>query len=120
LAAYQDERLPITAKIVMANRENGSDEVFQVAHDRAPNGFKYINDIIPQEELGGIGLASEGAIADFEIESINELIARSEGTARPLSSWIGYESTIWILNRSEVMLSRFPTSSPNMFRKNLS
>ncbi|PIA96286.1 hypothetical protein CB0940_10739 [Cercospora beticola] len=83
LKAYQDERLPITAKIIMANRGNGPDHVMQVAYERAPDGFKHINDIIPQDELEGIGLAYK-AIAGFEIEKVNEAAVQTEGTAEKL------------------------------------
>lgn len=83
LRAYQDERLPITAKIVMANRGNGPDHVLQVAYERAPDGFKHINDIIPQKELEDIGLAYK-AIAGFEVERVNDLATQSEGTAERL------------------------------------
>lgn len=80
LQAYQNERLPTTAKIVMANRGNGPDHVMQVAYERAPNGFQHINDIIPQAELEGIGLAYK-AIAGFEIEKVNQLARETEGMA---------------------------------------
>lgn len=83
LQAYQDERLPVTAKIVMANRGNGPDHVLQVAHERAPVGFKHINDIIPHKELEDIGLAYK-AIAGFEVEKVNDLASKSEGTAERL------------------------------------
>lgn len=83
LQAYQTERLPVTAKIVMANRGNGPDHVLQIAHERAPNGFKHINDIIPQKELEDIGLAYK-AIAGFEVERVNDLATKSEGTAEKL------------------------------------
>lgn len=83
LKEYQDERLSITAKIVMANRGNGPDHVMELAHQRAPNGFKDINDIIPQDELDNIGLAYK-AIAGFEVDKVNELATKSEGTAEKL------------------------------------
>ncbi|EGP86545.1 unnamed protein product [Zymoseptoria tritici ST99CH_1A5] len=83
LQAYQDERLPVTAKIVMANRGNGPDHVLQIAHERAPEGFKHVNDIIPQKELEDIGLAYK-AIAGFEVDKVNALASQSEGTAERL------------------------------------
>jgi 2-polyprenyl-6-methoxyphenol hydroxylase-like FAD-dependent oxidoreductase len=51
LAEYEAARLPATAKIVLSNRQNGPEQVMQVAEDRAPNGFKHVNDVIPQTEL---------------------------------------------------------------------
>ncbi|KAK5080880.1 hypothetical protein LTR05_008196 [Lithohypha guttulata] len=83
LHQYQNDRLPVTAKIVMANRGNGPDHVMQLAYERAPDGFKHINDIIPQQELESIGLAYK-AIAGFEVEKVNDLAKRSEGTAEKL------------------------------------
>ncbi|EME46384.1 hypothetical protein DOTSEDRAFT_168948 [Dothistroma septosporum NZE10] len=84
LKAYQDERLPTTTKIVMANRGNGPDHVMQVAYERAPDGFTHINDVIPQQELEGIGLAYK-AIAGFEIEKVNDQALKTEGTAEMLA-----------------------------------
>ena len=55
LKAYELERLPPTAKIVMANRANGPDHVLQLAEERAPDGFKNVYDVIPKEELEEIG-----------------------------------------------------------------
>ncbi|KAK4893800.1 hypothetical protein LTR27_007825 [Elasticomyces elasticus] len=80
LQEYQNERLPATSRIVNANRGNGPDHVMQIAHERAPNGFKHINDIIPQEELESIGSVYKN-IAGFEVEKVNAMAERSEGTA---------------------------------------
>lgn len=51
LAEYEAARLPATAKIVLLNRQNGPEQVMQIAEARAPNGFKHVNDVIPQSEL---------------------------------------------------------------------
>lgn len=83
LKEYQDTRLPLTAKIVMANRANGPDHVMQVAHERAPNGFSHINDVIDQEELEDIGKAYK-AVAGFEIDRVNAKAKETEGTAEGL------------------------------------
>lgn len=71
LTAYQDVRLPATAKIVMANRANGPDHVLELAHQRAPDGFENIYDVIPKEELESIGAAYK-AVAGFEKDSVNQ------------------------------------------------
>jgi 2-polyprenyl-6-methoxyphenol hydroxylase-like FAD-dependent oxidoreductase len=55
LKAYELERLPPTAKIVMANRANGPDQVLQLCEERAPDGFNNVYDVVPQEELEAIG-----------------------------------------------------------------
>ncbi|KAK5048898.1 hypothetical protein LTR84_005318 [Exophiala bonariae] len=84
LQEYQSIRLPPTAAIVFANRGNGPDQVLQLAHERAPDGFKHVYDIIPKEELEGVG-AKYKAIAGFEIEAVNK-------KARETESQIGLET----------------------------
>lgn len=83
IKAYEQTRLPPTAQIVMANRANGPDHVMQVAEERAPNGFKNIYDVIPKDELEGIG-ATYKKIAGFEKESVNRKAVESEGMAEKL------------------------------------
>jgi hypothetical protein len=51
LARYEGERREATGKIVLANRGNGPDQVMQLAEERAPDGFKHVNEVIPQAEL---------------------------------------------------------------------
>ncbi|KAF2405210.1 FAD/NAD(P)-binding domain-containing protein [Trichodelitschia bisporula] len=97
LLAYQNERLPATAKIVMANRANGPDHVMQVAYERAPNGFENIHDVIPKEELEEIGRQYK-AIAGFDIESVNRKAVDTEGKAQRL----GLQSPkAWVAMRRE-------------------
>jgi 2-polyprenyl-6-methoxyphenol hydroxylase-like FAD-dependent oxidoreductase len=54
LQRYEAERREATGKIVLANRGNGPDQVMQLAEERAPDGFKHVNDVIAQEELEAI------------------------------------------------------------------
>ncbi|KAF2118734.1 hypothetical protein BDV96DRAFT_487570 [Lophiotrema nucula] len=70
LKLYEQDRLPATAKIVMANRANGPDHVLQLAEERAPDGFTNVYDVIPKDELEGIGRAYK-AVAGFEMDSVN-------------------------------------------------
>lgn len=51
LKEYEAERLPITAGIVLRNRLNGPEQVMQIAHERAPQGFAQIHDVVSQAEL---------------------------------------------------------------------
>jgi 2-polyprenyl-6-methoxyphenol hydroxylase-like FAD-dependent oxidoreductase len=51
LKAYEAERLPATATIVRANRQNGPEHCMQLAEERAPNGFDKIEDVFAQGEL---------------------------------------------------------------------
>lgn len=83
LEKYQTLRLPPTAKIVMANRANGPDHVMQVAYERAPDGFNDIHDVIPKDELEGIG-STYKAIAGFEIDKVNEGAKAGQGVSEKL------------------------------------
>lgn len=51
LARYEGERLPATAAIVRANRQNGPEQCMQLAHERAPEGFAKLEDIFAPGEL---------------------------------------------------------------------
>ena len=51
LRAYEDERRPATARIVLANRGNGPEQVMQLVETRAPGGYCRIEDVLSQAEL---------------------------------------------------------------------
>ncbi len=51
LAAYEAERLPATAAIVRANRQNGPEHCMQLAEERSPEGFKSVDDVFAPGEL---------------------------------------------------------------------
>jgi 2-polyprenyl-6-methoxyphenol hydroxylase-like FAD-dependent oxidoreductase len=51
LLAYDAERRPATARIVLANRRNGPEQVMQLVQERAPDGFARIEDVLSQREL---------------------------------------------------------------------
>jgi hypothetical protein len=77
LTAYQDARLPPTAKICFANRANGPDHVLQLAHERAPDGFENIADVIGAQELEEVGKAYK-FLAGFDMASVNEKAKETE------------------------------------------
>jgi 2-polyprenyl-6-methoxyphenol hydroxylase-like FAD-dependent oxidoreductase len=70
-AAYAAERQPRTSAIVLANRNNGPEQVMQMAEERAPEGFKDISDIISHAELAEIALRYK-QIAGFDKKSLNQ------------------------------------------------
>jgi hypothetical protein len=80
LKAYELERLPPTAKIVMANRANGPDHVLQLAEERAPDGFSNVYDVIPKEELEEIGRVYKN-VAGFEMDTVNQRAKDTEGSS---------------------------------------
>jgi 2-polyprenyl-6-methoxyphenol hydroxylase-like FAD-dependent oxidoreductase len=52
LARYEGERREATARIVLANRGNGPDQVMQLAEERAPGGFRTdVHEAISRHEL---------------------------------------------------------------------
>ena len=70
LDRYEAGRREATAKIVLANRGNGPDQVMQLAEERAPEGFKHVNDVIPQAELEAIS-ARYKQTAGFATAQVN-------------------------------------------------
>ncbi|BBG01143.1 MULTISPECIES: FAD-dependent monooxygenase [Pseudonocardia] len=60
LRAYQDERLPVTADIVLRNRAGGPEQVIDEVERRAPDGFGDLSEIMSIEERDAI-LASYAA-----------------------------------------------------------
>lgn len=69
LRAYEAERLPATAKIVLANRGNGPEICMQLAEERAPQGFARIADVFADGELDAIA-ARYKAVAGFSKEAV--------------------------------------------------
>jgi 2-polyprenyl-6-methoxyphenol hydroxylase-like FAD-dependent oxidoreductase len=70
LQAYEAERRPATARIVLANRGNGPDQIMEVVHERAPDGFRRIEDVLTLNELEEIA-ANYKRVAGFDKDSLN-------------------------------------------------
>ncbi len=70
LTAYEAERNPATARIVLANRGNGPEQVMQLVETRAPDGFARIEDVLTREELEGTAAAYK-RLAGFDKETLN-------------------------------------------------
>ena len=71
LDAYEADRLPKTANIVLLNRQNGPEQVMAIAEQRAPNGFRHIHDVMPREELEGIA-ARYKQVAGFTKDQVKK------------------------------------------------
>ncbi|MFI0372772.1 flavin-dependent oxidoreductase [Actinomadura sp. 1N219] len=54
LRAYQDERLPITAEVVLRNRKGGPENVIDEVERRAPGGFTRLEDVIDPAALEAV------------------------------------------------------------------
>jgi 2-polyprenyl-6-methoxyphenol hydroxylase-like FAD-dependent oxidoreductase len=70
LKSYEKERLEPMAAITLKNRELGPERAMQIAEERAPVGFKRIEDVIPREEMASITETYKRA-AGFDSASVN-------------------------------------------------
>jgi 2-polyprenyl-6-methoxyphenol hydroxylase-like FAD-dependent oxidoreductase len=71
LEAYEAERRPATARIVLANRGNGPEQVMQLVEQRAPEGFARIEDVLSRQELEDAA-AGYKRLAGFDKDALNE------------------------------------------------
>jgi len=70
LLAYESERRPATAELVMLNRRNGPEQVMQLVEERAPDGFDEVTDVLSRKELEDIA-ANYKRVAGFQVEALN-------------------------------------------------
>ena len=70
VAAYDAQRRPATAEVVRANREGGPMRPLRLVHERAPDGFERIEDVLSHQELAEIAAAYKRA-AGFDVEELN-------------------------------------------------
>lgn len=70
LAAYEQARRPPTSQLVLANRGNGPEQVMQLAHERAPQGFAHVHDVLSPAELEEVA-ASYKRLAGFDKDALN-------------------------------------------------
>ncbi len=83
LAAYETARRPATAALVAATRGLGPDQVLELAHDRAPDGFDDIESVIPLAERQEIA-AHFKRLAGFDPAVLNARVSLSP--PRPASA----------------------------------
>lgn len=72
LLCYEQERIHKTATIVQNNRKHGPEIVMQMVHERAPEGFERLEDVISYAELEGIANRYK-KIAGFDKKELNQL-----------------------------------------------
>jgi 2-polyprenyl-6-methoxyphenol hydroxylase-like FAD-dependent oxidoreductase len=56
ITAYDEQRRPATAAVVLANRKVGPEQCMEIVEERAPDGFTDLNAIITAEELEAISV----------------------------------------------------------------
>ena len=70
LAAYDQERLPMTAQIVRMNRKGGPEGVIDVVEDLAPDGFAKIDEVLGYDARMAI-VRGYASTAGFSREQVN-------------------------------------------------
>jgi 2-polyprenyl-6-methoxyphenol hydroxylase-like FAD-dependent oxidoreductase len=70
VAAYDAQRRPATAAVVLANRQVGPEKCMELVEQRAPNGFRNLDDVISRAELEEIA-ASYKRTAGFDPDVLN-------------------------------------------------
>lgn len=81
LAAYEQDRRPPTTALCLANRELGPEIVMKLAHERAPDGFTDIEQILPLAERAAIA-AGYKRKAGFDPELLNQRASYTCSTNR--------------------------------------
>jgi hypothetical protein len=71
LRAYEVQRLPATAAVVLANRRAGPERSMEIVAERAPNGFERLADVISHDELVTIA-ADYKRMAGFDPATLND------------------------------------------------
>jgi len=73
LERYEERRLPPMARIVESNRRKGIDVMLDIVEERAPQGFRNLDDVLPPAELDRI-------VADYK-----KLVAQDRETLLKLA-----------------------------------
>jgi 2-polyprenyl-6-methoxyphenol hydroxylase-like FAD-dependent oxidoreductase len=71
IAAYDAQRRPQTAGVVLANRQGGPEKCIDIVEQRAPDGFDDLNAVISRTELEEIARSYKRA-AGFDPEVLNK------------------------------------------------
>ena len=68
LEAYDQERVPAAAKVVLQNRAKGPDQIMDLMEERFPKGFA--PEEIPHDELANV-MEHYKKIAGFDVQTLN-------------------------------------------------
>jgi 5-methylphenazine-1-carboxylate 1-monooxygenase len=81
LAAYDAERRPATAAIVLSNRRGGPEGVIDMVEERAPRGFENIDEVASYAERQSI-VRSYAALAGYAKDQVNARAIKGNGKGR--------------------------------------
>ncbi len=70
LASYENERRPITSKIVLANRGNGPDQIMEIVEQKCAGKFDDIHQVISQSQLEERA-SKYKHLTGFDVETLN-------------------------------------------------
>jgi 2-polyprenyl-6-methoxyphenol hydroxylase-like FAD-dependent oxidoreductase len=70
LAAYEAVRRPATTALVLSAREMGPERVLATVAERAPNGFRRIEDVLSAEELSALA-GNYKKLTGTDVETLN-------------------------------------------------
>jgi hypothetical protein len=79
LAAYDAERRPTTAAIVLANRKGGPEGIIDMVEARAPDGFDNIEQVASYAEREAV-VRGYASIAGFTQAQVNQPRQGNAGT----------------------------------------
>jgi 5-methylphenazine-1-carboxylate 1-monooxygenase len=82
IAAYDGQRRPATAGVVLANRRGGPERCIDVVEERAPDGFVNLDAVISREELEEIA-GGYKRTAGFDPEVLNHRPSLTVGQHHP-------------------------------------
>ena len=71
LSMYEQERLPMTAQVVQMNRRGGPEGVIDAVEERAPDGFRQVDDVLSFDERKAI-VRGYASTAGFAREQVNK------------------------------------------------
>ena len=70
LARYESERRPAMSRLQISNRGHGPEAVITAVHQRAPEGFDHLHEVISERELAEIS-ANYATTAGFDRDHVN-------------------------------------------------
>jgi 5-methylphenazine-1-carboxylate 1-monooxygenase len=70
VAAYDGQRRPASADVVLANHRGDPEQILQIVEERAPGGFTHLDDVISRRELEEIAHAYKRT-AGFDADALN-------------------------------------------------
>jgi 2-polyprenyl-6-methoxyphenol hydroxylase-like FAD-dependent oxidoreductase len=83
LAVYEAERRPAMTLLQASNRRQGPEAVITTVHQRAPDGFDHLHDVISERELAEVS-ARYASTGGFDVETVNTRPSRSTPVPTPI------------------------------------